>query len=79
MSAPCVQLWEDSGRMSEAANGEGTAPQILQFPTTPTPETPPTTPPMEPPADITGIEMVEIRQDRTPYETKNFGYRHSSE
>jgi hypothetical protein len=60
--------------MSEAANGEGTAPEIIQFPTTPTPETPPTPPPaasvMEPPADITGIETVEIRQGETSYETK---------
>jgi len=77
--------------MSEAANGEGTSPQIIQFPATPSPETPPSTPPtttspMEPPADITGIQMVEIRSDPTPhqttnfsYETKDLSYRHSSE
>ena len=66
--------------MSEAANGEGTAPQITQAPT---PETPPTTPPptpqMEPPPDISTIAMVEVRSDQTPHETKNFGYRDSSE
>ena len=76
--------------MSEAANDEGTAPQIVQFPTAPPPETPPTPPPaapaMEPPADITGIETVEIRHDETPYETKiirypdnTISYRDSSE